>query len=67
MREGDRQLGRPARLYQDTKANIEALGLAGGDEGCMAYATDTDQLGSYNGTTWTWAGEAYVLMVQVFS
>lgn len=57
MRENDQQLGWPFRAYQDTKANIEALvGLSSEDEGCVAYATDTDQLGTYNGTAWTWTG-----------
>lgn len=44
--------GRPLVNYKDTKANIEAL--SGVPEGAVAYATDTDQLGSYNGTVWSW-------------
>lgn len=52
MRLNDAQLGKPLVLYVDTKTNIEALtGLA---EGSVAYATDTDEFGSYDGSTWTW-------------
>lgn len=54
MKDDDRQLGKPIRLYVDTKANIEALSLAAGDEGCVAYATDTDEIGTYNGSAWVW-------------
>jgi len=43
---------KPLQNYINTKANIESIsGLA---EGCIAYATDTDELGTYDGTTWTW-------------
>jgi hypothetical protein len=38
--------------FTGTKAAIEAL--TGIGEGALAYASDTDQFGSYNGTTWTW-------------
>jgi len=52
MKQGDVQKGMPAVLYTNTKANIEAL--AGVAEGANAYATDTDEFGSYDGATWTW-------------
>jgi len=52
MRKNDRQLGTPSLEYTDTKANIEALtGIA---EGAVAYASDTDELGTYDGSVWTW-------------
>ena len=53
MRTGDTQIGKPAVLYKNTKANIEALsGIA---QGAIAYATDTDELGTYDGVSaWTW-------------
>lgn len=54
MKLDDQQLGKPARLYQNTKANITALSLAAGDEGCMAYATDTDEIGAFDGAAWDW-------------
>ncbi len=42
----------PIAQYTNTKSNIEALtGIA---EGAIAYATDTDQLGTYNGASWDW-------------
>lgn len=52
MRKGDQQLGAPQILYKDTKANIEAL--TGVLEGAIAYATDTDEPGFYNGSIWQW-------------
>jgi len=52
MRLDDTQLGRPETIYKDTQANIEAL--ASPVEGMIAYATDTNQLGSYDGAAWTW-------------
>gem|GEM_PF-3763520 len=52
MRKGDAQLGTPDALYKGTKAAIEAL--TGVPEGAVAYATDTNQLGSYDGSAWTW-------------
>ena len=52
MRKGDEQIGLPAAVYNDTKANIEAL--SGVVEGATAYATDTDEPGWYDGATWTW-------------
>lgn len=53
MRQKDRQLGKPETLYKDTKANIEAI-TANLNEGAIAYAVDTDELGTYNGTSWVW-------------
>jgi hypothetical protein len=52
MRLDDRQLGMPFIEYKDTKANIEAL--AGCEQGSIAYATDTDELGTYDGADWNW-------------
>ncbi len=53
----DRQYGRPQVAYADTKANVEAL--TGQIEGAVAYATDTDQFGTYDGAAWQW-GSAIV-------
>lgn len=52
MQRNDIQLGKPDRVYTDTKTNIEAL--TGLTEGAVAYASDTDLLGTYNGSTWNW-------------
>jgi hypothetical protein len=52
MRLDNRQLGMPFIEYKDTKANIEAL--AGCEQGSIAYATDTDELGTYDGADWNW-------------
>ena len=52
MIKNDRVYGVPLVQYKDTKTNIEALSGIG--EGAIAYATDTDEFGSYDGTTWTW-------------
>jgi hypothetical protein len=38
--------------YRDTKSNI--LTLSGVEEGAIAYATDTDELGFYKGSSWAW-------------
>lgn len=38
--------------YKGTKAAIEALSSV--SEGSIAYATDTNEFGSYDGATWTW-------------
>lgn len=54
MRIGDQQLGTPQAIYKGTQAAIEAL--TGVPEGAVAYATDLNQLGSYDGATWTWGG-----------
>ncbi len=50
----DRVQGKPLRPYIDTEANIEALVLGAADEGCVAYATDTNELGTYDGSAWSW-------------
>lgn len=39
------------RIYAAAKATIEALSVA---EGFTAYATDTNELGTYDGASWTW-------------
>lgn len=52
MIKNDRVYGVPLVQYKDTKANIEALSGIG--EGAIAYATDSNEFGSYDGTTWTW-------------
>ena len=52
MRLNDAQLGKPAILFKDTKANIEAR--ADLVEGMEAYATDTNECGTYNGSAWMW-------------
>lgn len=52
MIKNDRVYGVPLTQYKDTKANIEAL--SGIPEGAIAYATDSNEFGSYDGTTWTW-------------
>ena len=52
MRKSDSQLGIPYQEYTGTKAAIEAL--TGLTEGCIAYSTDTDELGTFNGTVWAW-------------
>ena len=52
MRKDDKQLGAPFVNYKDTEANIEAL--SGIVEGAQAYATDTDKLGTFDGTNWVW-------------
>jgi hypothetical protein len=54
----DVQYGKPFVQYTGTQSAIEALtGLAAGS---VAYATDIKQLGSYDGTTWTWGAVASV-------
>lgn len=52
MRLGDQQLGTPQALYKGTQAAVEAL--TGVPEGAVAYATDLNQLGTYDGASWTW-------------
>jgi hypothetical protein len=44
------------KLWADAKATIGALTPP---EGFMAYATDTDEIGTYDGASWNWlaAGE----------
>lgn len=54
MKNNDTQIGRPAVLYRETKANIEAFtSLVGGE---VAYATDTGEDGVYDavGSAWVW-------------
>jgi hypothetical protein len=51
MRHNDAQLGIPETIYKGTKTAIEALTAT---EGMIAYATDTHEFGSYNGSTWDW-------------
>jgi hypothetical protein len=55
LRKGDLQLGTPQALYTGTKTAIEAL--TGVPEGAIAYATDTNELGTYDGASWTWGSE----------
>lgn len=57
MRKGDTQLATPYVEYTDTKTNIEAM--TGIGEGAIAYASDTDELGTYNGSAWTWRGATH--------
>jgi hypothetical protein len=52
MKLNDIQLGRPNTLYKDTKANLEAL--TGVVQGSIAYATDTSEIGVYDGAAWDW-------------
>lgn len=52
MIKNDRVYGIPLCQYKDTKANITAL--SGVEEGAIAYATDTNEFGSFDGSTWTW-------------
>ena len=59
MRKGDAQIGLQAPVYTDTAANIEAL--TGVAEGAVAYASDTDEFGTYDGAAWTWGSGGGVL------
>lgn len=52
MKLNDRQLGRPQILYRGTKAHIQSL--PNPEEGMIAYATDTNELGSFDGNYWSW-------------
>ena len=56
MIHSDRVYGKPLVLYRDTKANIEAM--AGLGEGSCAYATDSNEFGTYDGATWIWGSGA---------
>lgn len=49
-----RVTGLPLVNYADTKAAIEALTLTAADAGATAYATDTEQIGFFNGAGWEW-------------
>jgi hypothetical protein len=51
MRVGDKQLGAPQVLYKDTKANIQSMTV---ESGAFAYATNTSEIGYYDGSTWHW-------------
>lgn len=52
MIKDDKVYGKPLVQYTGTQSQIEAL--TGLDEGSIAYATDIDKFGSYNGSVWTW-------------
>ncbi len=52
MKTQDRQLGQPAQVYKNTKTNIESLPSP--QTGMVAYATDINQFGYYNGSGWEW-------------
>lgn len=58
MRLGDKQIGSPQILYKNTKASIEAITTV--EEGAIAYATDTKQHGTYNGSIWSWVSSSYI-------
>jgi len=45
-------VGKPLVSYNDTKSNI--IALSGLIEGMTAYATDSDELGTFNGSSWYW-------------
>lgn len=51
MIKGDRWLT-PDIAYTNTKANIIAYDLP--IEGMRAFATDTDEIGTYTGAAWEW-------------
>lgn len=53
MKLNDAQLGIPEILFKAAKSAIPTTGIA---EGSIAYSTDTDEFGSFDGTTWTWIG-----------
>lgn len=61
MKLGDQQLGTPQALYKGTQSAIEAL--TGVPEGAVAYATDLNLLGTYDGSTWTWGSGTGVASV----
>lgn len=44
--------GLPSKPYTASKTTI--AGLTGVVDGAIAYATDTDELGLYNGSSWDW-------------
>lgn len=58
MKLDDTQIGTPQILYKGAKAAIEAL--TGVVEGAIAYATDTNKIGTYDGSAWTW-GAAHII------
>lgn len=52
MKQNDVQVGSPSILYKDTKSNIaEKFAIAGQ----IAYTTDTNEFGCYNGSSWAWS------------
>jgi len=53
-RHADKATTLPGLVFADTKTAIEALTLVAGDEGAVAYATDTEELGRFDGTDWLW-------------
>ena len=55
MKHKDSQFGIPDTLFKDTQTNIEALTPA---TGMVAYATDTNEFGFYNGSEWIWLSES---------
>ena len=44
----------PYLLLAGTQAAIEGLTLVAGDEGAIAYATDENEEGCYDGASWIW-------------
>ena len=56
-----RVLGLPLVNYPGTKAAIEALTLIAANAGATAWATDTEQIGVYDGAAWVWYSQADML------
>lgn len=56
-----RVIGLPLVNYTNTKAAIEALSLTAADVGATAWATDTEQVGIYDGVGWVWYSPADML------
>lgn len=52
MKINDQQFGRPQILYKATKAQIEAT--PNPQDGMIAFATDTNQIGIYTSGGWQW-------------
>lgn len=44
----------PSEVYRDTKMTVEAM--TGVIDGAIAYATDVNKFGTYNGFFWQWEG-----------
>lgn len=63
MKKGDVQLAKPQILYKGTTAAIEAL--TGVVEGAIAYSTDDNLLGTYDGATWNWGGAGATQLVDL--
>lgn len=55
MRANDKQIAKPNVVYKNTKSNIEAMNPVAGS---IAFATDTQELGYYNGVSWVWGTES---------